>query len=85
MEKTVSLKNDIEKKIEYRSCEINKKFIYRVMAFSRSGTNVVDLKPDINEFPEARFICRIKPDFFCKFFQNMMPHSEENYHDKTEV
>jgi hypothetical protein len=38
---------------------------------------LVDFKPDINDFPEARFICRINVDFFTKFFWDIIPHSVE--------
>ena len=49
---------------------LNKNFVYRVLAFSLSGTEIVDLKStDSDESPsrEAQIACRFKASFLTNF------------------
>ena len=45
-EKRVDLKREVENKMNYHTPGIEKDFIHRVIAFSLSGTDIVDLQND---------------------------------------
>lgn len=60
----VNLKSEIEGKLRRMPSDLNNMFLYRVVAFSLSGTCLVDLRCDYedpSQCPwEARLACRLK-------------------------
>ena len=71
------MKSEVEPKIAKFIPNLNKNFIYRVLAFSLSGTEIVDLKStDCKESEmrskEAQIACRFKSAFLTNFLSNIV-------------
>ena len=59
----VNTKSEVEGKIHAMTPDLSHRFLHRVIAFSLSGTCLVDLKCDTEDTEcgnEAKFACRIK-------------------------
>ena len=66
----VSLKKDImEQAIARRHEPIRKNFVQRILAFTMSGTYIVDLK---DNSIQSRVSSKIQPDFLTNFFVQMI-------------
>ena len=68
----IDMKQEVEPKIQKFIPNLNKNFIYRVLAFSLSGTEIVDLKStDCKESEmnskDAQIACRFKSSFLTNF------------------
>ena len=68
----IDMKQEVEPKIQKFIPNLNKNFIHRVLAFSLSGTEIVDLKStdckesDMNS-KDAQIACRFKSSFLTNF------------------
>ena len=66
----VDLKQEVEPSMRKFIPILEKNFIYRVLAFSLSGTEIVDLKSTESTEPQssqAKIACRFKPSFLTNF------------------
>ena len=72
----VDSKNDIEAKMGRMAQDLDYKFLYRVVAFSLSGTCLVDLRCELEDpscSREAKMACRIGTTMLTKLLtQNLM-------------
>lgn len=66
---------EVESQIQKRSQALKSDILYRVIAFSISGTYIVDFKADIEKTPQARFATRLLPDFLSNFATQLTFHN----------
>lgn len=63
--KAIKMKADIEKNLKQTIPEVDKNFMHRVIAFSLSGTEVVDLRHFENK--KAKVACGLSPGYLTNF------------------
>ena len=70
----VSLSNEIVQNILKGNLSLSGSFIHRVLAFSISGTYLVDLKDNSNI--ESKLSARLLPDYLAEFLTTMVKMTE---------
>ena len=70
----VSLSNEIVQNILKGNLSLSGSFIHRVLAFSISGTLLVDLKDNSNI--ESKLSARLLPDYLAEFLTTMVKMTE---------